>query len=338
MRRSTVLAGLCALSLASSSCQKDAPPPQPPADTKSSSDTQTDDGLPPLPEQFAKDLVRQQKRADEIRARWTPELRAEVTAMTEKPWPSTEAALTTILASSHRAPGNAERDAWRHPQQTLQFFGLEPNMRVFEYAQGAGWYTEILAPLLAHDGVLHLTGYDDSSGDAQLRYGARSVELFLTAPGNLYDKVVPVLQAELSGGPKLGEPDSLDMVLVFRMKHNFHRYGMWDSFMPAAHAALKPGGVLAVVQHRAADDANPDDSAPLGYLPEPWLVQTVTSYGFELAARSDINANPKDTKDYDKGVWSLPPTLQHGEKDRARYVAIGESDRSTLKFVKVAKK
>ncbi len=341
MRRLVGLWGLAAV-LAGSSCQKNPPPSTAPTrddgDATASTDPGSGDAATDLPERFAKELARQQKRADEIRARWTPQLRAQITALTEKPWPSTEAAMAEILKSPHRAPGNAARDVYRHPAQTLAFFGLTPSMRVFEYAQGAGWYTEILAPLLAHDGVLHLTGYDDSSGDPQLRFGAAVAELFLTAPGNLYDKVVPILQKDLGGGPNLGEPDSLDMILVFRMMHNFHRFKMWDSFMPAAHAALKPGGVLAVVQHRANDDADPDQTAPKGYLPEPWLVDKVQSYGFELEARSDINANPKDTKDHEKGVWTLPPTLELGDKDRDKYLAIGESDRSTLKFVKVAKR
>jgi len=290
---------------------------------------------PALPEDLAKRLERDEQRAAEIRARWTPQLRQTITELTAQPWPSTEVALEAILASPHRTPGNADRDPWRHPRETLTFFGLEPDMRVFEYAQGAGWYTEILAPLLAHDGVLHLTGYDPTAGDPKLRYAAAATELFLRSPGNLYDRVVPVVQPNLSGPPNLGEPGSLDMVLVLRMLHNVHRSGMWDALMPAAHAALRPGGVLAVVQHRAPDDADPDQSAPKGYLPEPWLIEKVEGYGFRLEASSEINANPRDTKDYAQGVWTLPPTLARGDEERERYLAIGESDRSTLKFVKV---
>ncbi|MEM9460990.1 MAG: methyltransferase [Myxococcota bacterium] len=297
----------------------------------------SDPDAPPLPERFAAQLERQRAQADKIRARWTPTLRDAITELTDQPFESTEAALTAILASPHRPKGNASRDVYRNPKKTLLFFGLQPTMRVFEYGQGAGWYTEILAPLLARDGTLHLAGYDDSSGDPQLRYAKLASELFFTAPGNLYDKVVPVLQTSLGGPPNLGEPDSLDMLLVFRMMHNFHRFDMWERIMPVAHTALAPGGVLAVIQHRAADDANPDKSAPMGYLPEPWLVKKVESYGFALEARSDVNANPKDTKDYEKGVWTLPPTLQLGATDRDKYLAIGESDRSTLKFVKVSR-
>ncbi|MCX4242262.1 class I SAM-dependent methyltransferase [Paraliomyxa miuraensis] len=323
--------------LACLSCSKDPPPSDPPAsgDAPPATDApaaQTDD----LPPQLAAQLRRQEARAKEISARFTPELQAELDALVSAGYPTPEAALDAILASPHRAPGNADRDRHRHPKETLVFFGLRQDMKVFEYAQGAGWYTEILAPFLAKQGTLYLTGYDGTSEDPQQRYGARAVELFLTAPGNLYAKVQTVTQPDLQAPPVLGQPDSLDMVLVIRMMHNVHRAGMWDRLMPAIHQALKPGGVLGVVQHRATDDADPDQSAPKGYLPEPWLVQKVEGYGFRLDARSDVNANPKDTKDYDKGVWTLPPTLQLGETDRAKYEAIGESDRSTLRFVKVA--
>lgn len=319
------------------SCTKDPAPPTPPAGGDAASPDPTpaaaDADLPP---QLAEQLRRQEARATEIRTRWTPQLRAAVDQLVTTDHPSAEAALDAILASPHRAPGNAERDRHRHPKETLLFFGIRPDMKVFEYAQGGGWYTEILAPLLAKEGTLYLTGYDASSEDPRQRFGARSIELFLTAPGNLHEHVETVPQPDLSGPPVLGEPDSLDMVLVIRMMHNVHRHGMWDALLPAIHQALRPGGVLGVVQHRAVDDADPDASAPRGYLPEPWLVERIEGYGFHLDARSDVNANPKDTKDHEKGVWTLPPTLQLGDTDRAKYEAIGESDRSTLRFVKVA--
>ncbi len=343
MRRYVGLLGALALT-AGLSCTKNDPAPTPPvsgdaattepADAPAAATTvKTDD----LPKQLADALTQAKTRADEIAARWTPEMQAGFAELTGKDHGSTEAALTAILASPHRSPGNADRDAFRRPLETLSFMGLTPQMKVFEYGQGAGWYTELLAPLLARDGTLYLPGYDGSAEDPQLRYGARATELFMTAPGNLYQNVELVQQTQLFGAPNFGPADSLDMILVFRMMHNVHRFGMWDSLMPAAHAALKPGGVLAVVQHRAADDAKPDDSAPQGYMPEPWLVEKINGYGFTLDARSDLNANPKDTKDHPGGVWTLPPSLQKGDEDRDKYVAIGESDRSTLKFVKVAK-
>ncbi len=325
---------VAAAAAASLSCAKDPPPSNPPQDaaTPGEDEASAADDLPP---RYAAEIRRQQARAKEIRTRWTPELRATVDELVATKYPSTTAALQAITASPHRAPGNAERDVWRHPVETLTFFGIRPDMEVFEYAQGGGWYTEILAPLLAREGTLYLTGYDASSEDPRQRFGVRSTELFLSAPGNLYAKVQTVTQKDLEGPPVLGEPASVDMVLVIRMMHNVHRYGMWDSLLPAIHRGLRPGGVLGVVQHRAHADADPDESAKQGYLPEAWLVERIESYGFRLEAKSEINANPKDTKDYPKGVWTLPPTLELGEQDRAMYEAIGESDRATLKFVKV---
>lgn len=336
MRRLTSLLGAAAVA-ASLSCTKQPPAPTPPADETTANPGTGEAEGGELPEKYAKELARQEAKAKEISARWTPELRAKVQTLVDTEYPSAEAALKAILASPHRTPGNADRDRYRHPLETLTFFGIRQDMKVFEYAQGAGWYTEILAPLLALKGTLYLTGYDATSSDPQQRFASRATELFLTAPGNLYAKVKTVPQKDLSGPPVLGEPDSLDMVLVIRMMHNVHRFGMWDSLLPAIHSVLEPGGVLGVVQHRADPGADPEQSAKQGYLPEPWLVERIESYGFRLEASSEINANPKDTKDYAKGVWTLPPTYELGDEDRARYEAIGESDRSTLKFVKVAK-
>ena len=138
--------------------------------------------------------------------------------------------------------------------------------------------------------------------------------------------------------PNLGPESSLDMVIIFRMLHNIHRSQRWDAVMQSTHKALKPGGVLAIEQHRAPADADPDKSAETGYMPEKWVIEKIESYGFKLQKSSEMNANPKDTKDHPEGVWTLPPTLALGEKDKAKYEAIGESDRMTLKFVKVKAK
>jgi predicted methyltransferase len=325
--------------VASLACTKDPAPSSPPTDDTSARPPAADEAGAgeELPPRFAAEIRRQEARAKEISARWTPKLRAQVQTLVDTEYPSPDAALRAILASPHRAPGNAERDQYRHPRETLLFFDIRQDMQVFEYAQGAGWYTEILAPLLARRGKLWLTGYDGTSPDPRQRFGARSIELFLTAPGNLYERVGTVTQTDLDGPPVLGAPDSLDMVLVIRMMHNVHRFGMWDALLPAIHSALRPGGVLGVVQHRADPGADPDQSAAQGYLPEAWLVERIESYGFRLEASSEVNANPRDTKDYEKGVWTLPPTYELGDQDRAKYEAIGESDRSTLKLVKVAK-
>ena len=341
MQRSMRPLAILALGVALS-CSKNEAPTTTPSDATTAAST---DGSEPnsdrpdldLPPQLQQRLDQTEAKSKEIAARWTPEMVEGMATLTGTPFASTDAALDAVLASPHRTPGNADRDQYRHPKETLKFFGFRPDMKVFEYAQGGGWYTEILAPALANQGLLKLAGYDASSEDATHRYGARAMELFIESPGNLYDKVELVTQGELTGPPVFGEPDSLDMILVVRMFHNIERAGMWDGLMPSIHAALAPGGVLGVVQHRAADDADPAQTANTGYLPEPWLVKKVESYGFRLEARSDINANAKDTKDYEKGVWTLPPTLALGDQDKDKYVGIGESDRSTLKFVKVAK-
>ncbi len=329
MRLSALALSLLLVPLA---CDKEAtttPPTDAPAAAAS------DDGPAESEGSDTKDprLAAAEKRAAESLKRWTPELREKAQALRGTQWASLDAAMDAILPSPTRTPGNADRDGARHPKETLTFFGLTPSMHVFEVGQGAGWYTEILAPLLAKQGKLYLAGYDAASDDPKQVSAAKQTELFISGAGNLYEDVKLVVQPVPE--TKMGEPNSMDMVLVFRMMHNVHRFELWDAWMKSAHTALKPGGVLGVVQHRAADDANPDESAATGYMPEPWLIEKIESYGFKLEAKSDINANPKDTKDYEKGVWELPPTLAGSDDGKDAVKAIGESDRSTLKFVKI---
>lgn len=265
-------------------------------------------------------------------ARWTPEMRAEVVKLTSKKWPNTKLALTAALAGSYRMPGNKERDASRHPIKTMDFFGLRPDMRVFEVGPGAGWWTELLAVELAAKGKLVLAGFDSKSDDLRAAYGGRAQELKFGNAPELYGKVE--LIPSVPGAYDFGAPDSLDMILNMRMTHNLVRSGNLDKFLSAAYVALKPGGVLAVEQHRAAEGADPKQAAEKGYVPEKWLIEQYEAAGFKLEKKSEINANPKDTKDYPQGVWTLPPSFAEGDKDKAKYEAIGESDRMTLKFVK----
>lgn len=269
-------------------------------------------------------------------ARFTPELKAQTKALTEKAWPSTKAALTVITKSAHRQPGNAERDSQRHPIETLEFFGVKPNQTVFEYGPGGGWYTELLAPLVAKKGQLIINNGDPKGPqDQRSTYYAERVALLLESSPELYGKVQTVT---VDGKvPKLGLSKKLDTALVIRGLHGMVNGGTLDAWLAEIHAALKPKGVLGIEQHRAKEGSDAATTSKQGYLPEQWVITKIEAAGFKLAQKSEINANPKDTKDYPEGVWALPPTLERGEKDRAQLSAIGESDRMTLRFTKVEK-
>ncbi|XXT15786.1 hypothetical protein WME94_36620 [Sorangium sp. So ce429] len=285
---------------------------------------------------LAADMKAMEAKADQEAARFDDALKAEVKALVAANHPNAGAALRAALKGKHRAPGNAERDPARHPVETLELFGLKPTSTVLELGAGEGWYTELLAPVLAKKGKLIVTSYDPN-GPADSRntlYGKQVKRLIEKSP-DLFGKVdVIVIDRD---NPKLGLEGKVDLVLAVREAHNWHRRGKFDTYVAEAFKALKPGGVLGIVQHRAKPDANPDESAKQGYLPEAWVIQKVESGGFKLGSKSEVNANPKDTKDYPEGVWTLPPSFRLGDKDRARYAAIGESDRMTLKFVKPAR-
>jgi predicted methyltransferase len=209
-------------------------------------------------------------------------------------------------------------------------------MTVLEYGPGEGWYTELLAPTLAAKGKLLVTSPDPKGpADARSTFYGQRLERFLARAPEIYGKVETIV---IDGkNPKFGLEGKVDLVLFMRAMHGLHRDKLLAGVLAEAFAALKPGGVLGVEQHRAKPDANPDESAKQGYLPEAFVIQQVEAAGFKLGGKSEINANPKDTKDYPEGVWALPPTFELGDKDRAKYAAIGESDRMTLKFTKPKK-
>jgi predicted methyltransferase len=267
-------------------------------------------------------------------ARLTPEIRKSSQALGDKAYPTLKAALTAALASPHRKPGDSARDVQRHPQETLELFGIKPNQTVLEYGPGEGWYTELLAPALAKNGKLLVTMTDPNGPKDQRNtlYGLRT-KYFLDKLPELYGKVEPVIFDPTA--PKLALDGKLDAVLLIRGAHGMYNNKVLGVWLAEFHRALKPKGVLGVEQHRAAPGTNPDEQSKRGYLPEAFLIEQVEAAGFKLASRSEINANAKDTKDYPEGVWSLPPTLREGDKNRDKYVGIGESDRMTLKFVKV---
>ncbi|MGK4003378.1 hypothetical protein WMF31_12185 [Sorangium sp. So ce1036] len=285
---------------------------------------------------LAEDTKAMEAKAAAEAARFDDALKAKVKALVEANHPSAGAALRAALKSPHRVPGHAERDAARHPVETLEFFGLKPTSAVLELGAGGGWYTELLAPALAKKGKLMVTSFDPNGPEDSRAtlYGKRLKRALEKSP-ELFGKVdVVVIDRD---NPKLGLEGKVDLVIAMREAHGWHQRGKFDAYVAEAFKALKPGGVFGIVQHRAKPDANPDESAKQGYLPEAWVIQKVEAAGFKLAGKSEVNANPKDTKDHPEGVWTLPPNLRLGDKDRAKYVAIGESDRMTLKFTKPAR-
>jgi len=257
-----------------------------------------------------------------------------VAAAAAGPLPAAEGgALAQAIAGSHRDAANRARDAQRHPAETLAFFGIAPTMTVVEILPGEGWYTEILAPYLAPAGKLAVATNRPDDSNPYRSEGYRALMAKLDAAPALYGAVERRVMWQGSG-VSLGPPASADMVLTFRNTHNWINDGKMEAVYRACFEALKSGGVLGVEQHRAAPGADPLASAKKGYVPEDWLIAQIEAAGFEFAGKSEVNANPRDTKDYADGVWTLPPVLRLGDKDREKYVAIGESDRMTLKFVK----
>jgi predicted methyltransferase len=248
----------------------------------------------------------------------------------------TAAKLDTILAGQHRSAENRARDGARHPKDTLLFFGLRPEMTVLEiWPDPGGWYTEIIAPLVREEGKYYasIIGGDPASQNITNRITTFRKKL----AGNpaLYDKVEVTTFAP--GAADIAPPGSLDMVLTFRNIHNWMARGWAPEAFQKMYQALKPGGVLGVVEHRGDPSKPQDPQAKTGYVTEQYAIDLAQAAGFKLVAKSEINANPKDTKDYEQGVWTLPPVFRLGEKDREKYAAIGESDRFTLKFVKPEK-
>jgi predicted methyltransferase len=247
---------------------------------------------------------------------------------------STEEKLRLAVASPARSAADAARDAHRHPVETLSFFGLRPDMHVLELWPGRGWYTEILGPVLKDAGTLSVTNADPNGPQDKYAHKlAREYADWLAANEARIGKV-RVVQVDPPGQISLGEANSVDLALTFRNNHTWLNGGYQDAIYREVFRVLKPGGVLGVVQHRAPEGANAAESAKSGYLPESAVIAAAEAAGFVLEAKSEINANPRDTKDYPKGVWTLPPSYAAGDQDRAKYAAIGESDRMTLRFVK----
>ncbi len=238
------------------------------------------------------------------------------------------------LGGEHRSEKNAARDEFRHPRETLEFFGLEEDMTVVELSPGGGWYTEVLAPLLAESGTYYAAHYD-ANGNG---YRRRALGRYLQKLGDnedVYGKVM-VTTLDAPAEVTIAPAGSADMVLAFRNIHSWMGGGVLAETLVAAFDALKPGGVFGVVQHRAKDGRDEERMKETAYISEDYVIAAARSVGFELADKSEINANPKDTAEWEGGVWELPPSLRGDEADREARMAVGESDRMTLKFVKPA--
>ncbi|MDB5975910.1 MAG: methyltransferase [Nevskia sp.] len=243
--------------------------------------------------------------------------------------------LAQAIASPSRTESYRARDVYRHPLETLKFFGIRPDMTVVEIWPSGGWYTEILAPYLRDQGKYYAAGSAASLPDASegTRQSVAEYQQRLDADPARYSAVSvtefrPPLRMEIC------PPGSADLVLTFRNVHNWMAGGYEQEAFNAFYTALKPGGVLGVEEHRAKPYTTLEQTKKTGYVNESYVKALAANAGFQFVADSPVNDNRKDKKDYPDGVWTLPPTYTLGDKDKAKYEAIGESDRMTLKFIK----
>lgn len=245
-----------------------------------------------------------------------------------------EALIDKAMTGVHRSGANKARDKYRHPKETLLFFGLQPDMTVVEISPGRGWYTEVLGPVLKDLGKLYaaVPAITDASPDFAKQNDAYYRAMLADNRQVFGDvNIVAMSAPDIEVGPKGGA----DMVLTFRNVHNWAKAGNADAMFKAFYDALKPGGILGVVEHRARPGTDFQKQVDSGYMTEAYVIETAQKAGFKLENKSEINANPLDTKDYPGGVWTLLPNLRNvAEADKPKYRAIGESDRMTLKFVK----
>jgi predicted methyltransferase len=249
---------------------------------------------------------------------------------------ATSLKLDEVIAGPQRSDTHRARDLYRHPKETLLFFGLRPEMSVIEiWPDPSGWYTEIIAPLVREKGKYYAAVLDAAAGNAAQEKRVSDFKQKLASNPALYDKVI--VTALYQDGRDMVPPGTVDMVLTFRNVHNWMRREDSAKAFGAMFRALKPGGVLGVVEHRGNPAVPQDPQAKSGYVNEQYAIDMIQAAGFRLVAKSEINANDKDTKDYEHGVWTLPPVYRLGDRDREKYTAIGESDRFTLKFIKPAK-
>lgn len=236
----------------------------------------------------------------------------------------------------HRSEANIVRNTYRNPVETLTFFEVKPDMKVVEISPGGGWYTEILGPYLKKKGELYLAIFSEESKRSYAAKLNKKIKK-LTSDKKLFGKVYfTTMETPNHIGP-IAPDASMDRVLTFRNVHNWMKDKKFEKALETFYKALKPGGLLGIVEHRAKTDKVQDPVAKSGYVREDYIIKLAQAHGFEFVAKSEVNANYNDTTKHAKGVWSLPPRLRVEQDERAKHLAIGESDRMTLKFRKPLK-
>jgi len=240
-----------------------------------------------------------------------------------------------LSTAKHRSEYNILRNQYRHPKETLKFFEVKERMTVVEIWPSSGWYTEILAPLLKKKGKYYAAGFsqDEATAPAWQTSFVKTFEEKISTDPDLYAAVV-VTELAPPDKTDIAPAGTADRVLTFRNVHNWMKGEYEDEVFAAMYKALKPGGILGVVEHRANEGTSLEAMIKSGYVTEAHVIALAEKAGFKLLDRSEVNANAKDTKDHPEGVWTLPPSLRLKEHDKEKYLAIGESDRMTLKFVK----
>lgn len=245
-----------------------------------------------------------------------------------------QSALQDATKAPSRTAEFVQRDSFRHPQETLSFFGVTAEKTVVEIWPGAGgWYTEVLAPYLKANGTLYAAQFPP---DSDISFYTRSLAQFnakLSKDPATYG-AVKVTYLYPPQHTEIAPAASADIVLTFRNVHNWAKADKSALFFDAFFSALKPGGILGIVEHRATPGTTLEKQIQSGYMTEEYVINQAEQAGFVLDARSEINANPLDNHNHPAGVWSLPPSLRLGDKDRDHYLSIGESDRMTLRFKK----
>jgi len=261
-----------------------------------------------------------------------------LTCSTNIPSNGIEKSVLNALEGEHRSEKNILRDQYRNPKDTLAFFGVSPDLTVVEIWPSSGWYAEILAPLLRDNGTYYAAGFSTKAKRSpQWRKNkVKQLEEKFAKHPEVYDKVI-VTGLSVPEDVVIAPKGSADTVLTFRNVHNWMKGKYAEGVFSAMYDALKPGGILGVVEHRAKEGTSLATMIKSGYVTETEVIRLAKQAGFALESRSEINANLKDTKDHPKGVWTLPPSLRLKDQDREKYLAIGESDRMTLKFIKPKK-